>query len=288
MISNLSFTSTEVLFFTTSIVGSVLLFIMTNRSLLRDLKSYEFNIHHFLLGVILSLATCIIFFNWETQEKKYQIYSNDEKYEDVTIPLTTWKEEKKELVLPPSDKTEEKLIIPKEVFEIKAVEDLKEVEEIIVADQEEKTSYDLDSMMVKTKEVIPPPPPPSDDEEEEIIAWADQMPRFPGCEDIDASSKEKEACATRELLQYIYDNLKYPPIAIQNTIEGQVVVRFVVEKDGSVTDVKIARDIGGGCGNAALNAVNSMNDLPEKWTPGKQRGKQVRVRYTLPIVFKLQ
>jgi len=90
------------------------------------------------------------------------------------------------------------------------------------------------------------------------------------------------------MLQYIYKNLKYPAIARENGVEGMCVLQFVVGTDGSVEDVKIVRDIGAGCGAAADVVVKGMNNLPEKWTPGKQRGRPVKVLYTLPVRFKLE
>ena len=114
------------------------------------------------------------------------------------------------------------------------------------------------------------------------------MPRFPGCENAGGSAAEKKACADKKLLQYLYKNLKYPAIARENGVEGRVYIQFVVERDGSVTDTKIVRDIGAGCGQAALKVVNNMNGLPNKWTPGRQRGTSVRVLYTLPVTFKLE
>ena len=67
-----------------------------------------------------------------------------------------------------------------------------------------------------------------------------------------------------------------------------VIITFTVDDDGSIVDAKIVRDLNGGCGQAALDIVNSMNGLPEKWTPGKRRGKSVKVLYTIPVRFKLQ
>ena len=114
------------------------------------------------------------------------------------------------------------------------------------------------------------------------------MPRFPGCDDEGGNNAEKYACAQKKLLEYVYKNVKYPAIARENGIQGGVVVQFIVEKDGSITDIRIARDIGAGCGEESLRVVESMNNMPQKWTPGKQRGKSVRVQFTLPIKFKLQ
>lgn len=133
----------------------------------------------------------------------------------------------------------------------------------------------------------PPPPPPAHVEEEEIFKVVEEMPRFPGCEDL-ATNEERKACADKKMLQFIYDNIQYPAIARENGIEGTVVIRFVVEADGSIQKAEIVRDIGGKCGEEALRVVNLMNTLPQKWTPGKQRGKPVRVWFNLPVKFILE
>jgi len=124
--------------------------------------------------------------------------------------------------------------------------------------------------------------------EEEIFKVVEQMPRFPGCEDSGGTDKEKEDCAKQKMLQYIYKNLKYPAIARENGVEGMAVIQFVVEKDGSVADARIVRDPGAGTGDNALKVVNAMNNMGAKWTPGKQRGRPVKVQYTLPVKFKLE
>ncbi|MFZ1705522.1 MAG: energy transducer TonB [Saprospiraceae bacterium] len=134
----------------------------------------------------------------------------------------------------------------------------------------------------------PPPPPPPPPKEEEIFKKVEQMPRFPGCEDMKGSDAEKEECAKKKLLEFIYGNLKYPAIARENGVEGNVVIQFVVDKDGSVKDINVVRDIGAGCGTAAETAVKAMNSMGKKWTPGKQLGRPVKVLYTLPIRFKLE
>ena len=82
-------------------------------------------------------------------------------------------------------------------------------------------------------------------------------------------------------------NIKYPTMARENGIEGMSVVSFTVMEDGTIQDAKILRDPGGGCGKEALRIVKMMNSMPKKWTPGKQRGKSVRVKYNLPVRFKL-
>ena len=125
------------------------------------------------------------------------------------------------------------------------------------------------------------------DDDNKIYKIVEAMPRFPGCENDYDSDIKLKACADEKLLLFIYDNLMYPFSAKANRIEGRVYVQFVVEKDGYLTDIKLVRDIGYGCGEAALAAVEGMNILPDRWAPGLQRGRPIRVLYTLPITFKL-
>jgi len=106
--------------------------------------------------------------------------------------------------------------------------------------------------------------------EEEIFTVVEVQPQFPGGED--------------SLYNFIYSNLRYPQVAKDNAIEGRVFLTFVVEKDGSITNVKIIRDIGGGCGHEAKRVVEMM----PKWIPGKQNGKPVRVQFNMPIRFEVQ
>lgn len=106
--------------------------------------------------------------------------------------------------------------------------------------------------------------------EEEIFTVVETQPQFPGGED--------------SLYNFIYSNLRYPQSAMRYKLEGRVFLTFVVEKDGSITNVKIKRDIGGGCGHEAKRVVEMM----PKWIPGKQNGKPVKVQFNLPIIFKLK
>lgn len=98
----------------------------------------------------------------------------------------------------------------------------------------------------------------------------EQMPEFPGGENA--------------MYKYLVDNLKYPEQAKKEKITGKVIVSFVVEKDGRITNAKVTKDIGGGCGDEALRVVNKM----PRWKPGKQKGKPVRVQFSLPFLFKLE
>lgn len=107
------------------------------------------------------------------------------------------------------------------------------------------------------------------EEEDEIYQIVEQDPVFPG--------------GMEALYRYLQNNIQYPQLARENNISGRVFVQFVIEKDGSISNVRLARDIGGGCGAEAVRVVRSM----PRWTPGRNRGRVVRSAYTLPISFNL-
>ena len=110
----------------------------------------------------------------------------------------------------------------------------------------------------------------TEEEVVELINYVEKQPEFPG--------------GTDSMFAFIQRNIRYPEEAKRSGIEGRVFVTFVIEKDGQVSNAKILRDIGGGCGEEALRVVNSM----PKWKPGTQRGNPVRVQFNLPIMFQLQ
>ena len=102
-----------------------------------------------------------------------------------------------------------------------------------------------------------------------VFQIVEQMPQFPGGE--------------KAMMKYVSENIKYPQEARDKDIDGRVFVSFVVEKDGSIGEVKVMRGIGGGCDEEAARVISAM----PKWEPGKQKGKPVRVSYMMPITFKL-
>ncbi len=87
-----------------------------------------------------------------------------------------------------------------------------------------------------------------------------------------------------DINSYLSKNIRYPSAARENEIQGRVVLQFVVDQGGNVTNIEIKKDIGGGCGQEAVRVVKAM----PKWKPGKQNGQPVKVYYTLPVSFKLQ
>ena len=115
-----------------------------------------------------------------------------------------------------------------------------------------------------------------------LFVVVETAPFFPGCEEEE--KENRKSCADEKLFNHLSNNIVYPPIARENGITGRVIVQFVVEKDGSITDVKVLRGIGGGCDEVAQEVISEM----PKWNPGKQRGRPVRVQFTLPVAFTLQ
>ena len=116
----------------------------------------------------------------------------------------------------------------------------------------------------------PPAPVQEESDEGEIFEVVEQNPAFPG--------------GDKALMQYLTKNLKYPASAQENGIQGRVLVQFVVNKDGSIVDPKVLRSVDPALDKEAMRVVSAM----PKWQPGKQRGKTVRVKFTLPVTFRLQ
>ncbi len=124
--------------------------------------------------------------------------------------------------------------------------------------------------VLKAKEEITQPEPPKHEEENKVFDVVEEMPSFPG--------------GAAALNAWLRDNLRYPVVAAENGIEGKVIVRFVVGKDGSISNVSIARSADASLDKEALRVVKAM----PKWNPGKQNGSSVNVNFTVPVTFKLQ
>jgi TonB family protein len=123
---------------------------------------------------------------------------------------------------------------------------------------------------------------------EEIYEFVEVQPSFPGCEDI-VDLSERQRCSDRKMVQFISKNAGYPSVARESGFEGTVFIRFVVEPDGSISNIEVLKDNtpGGGLKEAALKAIHAMNEMPEKWNPGRQSGEAVRVRVVVPVKIKL-
>lgn len=204
----------------------------------------------FEIGLITALFLVLVAFEWKTYEKKGS---------DMLAM---------QFVLPPEEEIEQtkqdepQPQIP-QVFEIKVVEDDVEIDENLEF-MEVEDNLEIQEVYVEKihaeEEVV----------EQEIFTIVEEQPSFPGGE--------------ASLFDYLRKNIVYPTIARESNIQGTVFVQFVVEPDGSVSNVKVLRGIGGGCDEEAIRVVKNM----PKWNPGKQRGKPVRVYFNLPIRFVLQ
>ena len=206
----------------------------------------------FQVGLIVALVVVFFAFEYKTYDKTtLDIASRivDDTPEEI-IPITEQK------VKPPPPPP------PKQVIQIKIVEDDVEVEDDLDIDVEADDETVMDDYVpVEEEEEIG---------DEVIFQVVEQNPEFPG--------------GMGELYKFLGEKTKYPPIAKESGIQGRVFVNFVVERDGSISNVKVLRGIGGGCDEEAIRVVKSM----PKWKPGKQRGKAVRVSFNLPIKFTLQ
>ena len=143
----------------------------------------------------------------------------------------------------------------------------------VVEDNVETESIEVNTEETEQEVVIAAPveAPVEEEEEEVVFVVVESMPEFPG--------------GQQALFKYLSENVKYPVIAQENGIQGRVICQFVVNKDGSIVDVEVVRS--GGDPSLDKEAVRVIKSMP-KWKPGKQRGKAVRVKYTVPVNFKLQ
>lgn len=114
-----------------------------------------------------------------------------------------------------------------------------------------------------------------------IFTNAERMPYFPGCTAYSVQSKEREQCSDEAVKTYIFNHIIYPQEAKDANIEGAVYVRFIVDEMGYVQQAKLLKDIGGGCGEAALTMLKMM----PQWEPAFHKGHQVKVALDLPIHF---
>lgn len=159
--------------------------------------------------------------------------------------------------------------------EVKPDEELKTQDELMstktaIGTFDVKGNDDANGEILKAKEVIAEPEPPKHEEENKVFDIVEQQPLFPG--------------GPAALLKYLSENTKYPVVAQENGVQGRVTVQFVVEKDGSISDVHVLRGVDPSLDKEAVRVVKSM----PRWTPGKQNGITVRVNYRVPVLFKLQ
>jgi len=123
--------------------------------------------------------------------------------------------------------------------------------------------------------------------EEKPMLYAEELPRFPGCEHI-ANAQERSACSTQKMYEFIYSNIKYPKEDRDNNIEGQCIVQFTIGADGSISEINVVRSPSEGLKAEVERIMRDMAAMPDKWTPAKDKGIYVAMQFTLPVKFKLQ
>ena len=207
-----------------------------------------------LMGLVFTLSLVFVALEWTEKEvTKYEVTDTEFLFEEeVDIQQTT-----QETPPPPP---------PPAVQEVEVLN--------VVEDNVETESIEVNAEDDKAEEVViaaPVEAPVEEEEEEVVFVVVESMPEFPG--------------GQQALFKYLSENVKYPVIAQENGIQGRVICQFVVNKDGSIVDVEVVRS--GGDPSLDKEAIRVIKSMP-KWKPGKQRGKPVRVKYTVPVNFKLQ
>ncbi len=204
------------------------------------------------IGFIISLLIVIVAFEWKTYDQADLLDLGQVKddFEEITeVPLT-----KQPPPPPPKIKQPEIIEVPDE----------EEIKEDIEVDLDVEITEETEIEELVFKEPI------EEEEVDELFTIVEQYPSYDG--------------GDLAFIKYVQKNLKYPEKARRMGIEGRVFVQFIVEKDGSLSNVSVLRGIGGGCNEEAIRV---MQHSP-KWVAGKQRGRPVRVQVVVPIIFKLQ
>jgi protein TonB len=217
---------------------------------------------YFVAGLALVMLLVFIAFEWKTYDKvaDYDISLNVEDALDEEVPMT------EQIKTPPPPPP------PAAPEVIEVVEDEEEVEETVIESTE--TSQEEEIIEVEDVEVE------EDDLDVDVpFAVIEDVPVFPGCE----GASDKRACFNEMMQKHIIKNFRYPEIAQEMGVQGRVNVMFTIQKDGSIGNIRYR----GPDKNLEAEALRIIEKLP-KMTPGKQRGRPVRVPFSIPIVFKLQ
>ena len=209
-----------------------------------------------LIGFVLILAVMFVAFEWTERDKQVTTDSGAEMpiFEEEMIPITEQEEPKQAPPPPEAPKVEEVLQIAENDADVQ--------ETTIQSSEENNQAVEIKYVAPVVEEEEP--------EEAEIFMVVEEMPEFPG--------------GMAECLKFLGKNIKYPTIAQENGVQGRVIVQFVVNQDGSIVDPVVVRSVDPYLDKEALRVIKTM----PKWKPGKQRGKAVRVKYTVPVTFKLQ
>ncbi|NER09500.1 outer membrane transport energization protein TonB [Muriicola jejuensis] len=217
---------------------------------------------YFVLGLAVVMGLVFIAFEWKTYDKAadYDISLNVEDMLDEEVPMT------EQIKTPPPPPP------PAAPEVIEVVEDEEEVEETIIESTEtsqEEEVIEVDDVAVEEDDIDVDVP----------FAVIEDVPVFPGCE----GASDKRACFNEMMQKHIIKNFRYPEIAQEMGVQGRVNVMFTIQKDGTIGNIRYR----GPDKNLEAEALRIIEKLP-RMTPGKQRGRPVRVPFSIPIVFKLQ
>ena len=220
-----------------------------------------------LMGFVFVLSLCYVALEWtKTEVTKYEQTDQDFQIEEeLDIQQTT-----QEMTPPPPPPPAPEVVQEVEVLNV--VEDDVKTESIEFSAEDNNTVVEIVEVKEEVKEEVKVEEDKREEVEENVVfKVVETMPSFPG--------------GDAALMKYISDNVRYPAIAQENGIQGRAICQFTVEKDGSISDIQIVRS----AGDETLDkeAKRVIKSMP-KWSPGKQRGKAVRVSYTIPINFRLQ
>ena len=217
---------------------------------------------YFVIGLTLVLGVTWGAIEYRTYEKVFDLAALDMlEDDDEDIPIT------EQLKTPPPPPPP-----PPAPEVIEVVEDEEEVEETVI----ESTETDQDEIIIEEIEV--------EEEFDDIdvpFAVIEDVPIFPGCESV--AKSQRRACFQEQMNKHIRRNFRYPEIAQEMGIQGRVYVNFIIAKDGSITNIRMR----GPDKNLENEAQRIISRLPQM-TPGKQRGRPVRVPFSIPITFRLQ
>ena len=211
-----------------------------------------------LIGYVIVLAFMFVAFEWTKRDVKIDVAQTvtEVVFEEEIIPITE---------TPPEPNTPPPAEAPKVAETLEIVDDNSDVEE----STDILTEDNLPTQAKTNVTYVPVQVVETEPEEQTIFEVVEQMPEFPG--------------GTAALMQYLNKNIKYPVIAQEQGTQGRVIVQFVVNKDGSIVDAQVVRSVDPYLDKEAIRVINTM----PKWTPGKQRGKPVRVKFTVPVAFRL-
>lgn len=209
----------------------------------------------FFIGLSLSLLFTVVAFNWKTYDPLSIVDLGG-----VTSDFDEILEVPPSLQPPPPPPQKLEVFVIKEADNEEVLEEVKIDLDVEATEQMEVTSvvYDLPVEEMEEEKV------------EEIFQIVENQPQFPG--------------GLQAFYQFVAENIDYPDKALRLNVSGRVFLRFVIEKDGSITDIQVLKGIGAGCDEEAVRVLSNS----PKWIPGKQRGNNVRVYMTVPILFILK